>query len=88
MGVEKQVPGLQVFIISLFLTPLVAILYIYSKKNKSSQINYFYCSECSYIYPVKMNDCPICMEKGIRVKLKKYQSPHNVAELVGVINMS
>ncbi len=88
MGIEKQIGGGQVFLVSLFLTPVVALLFIYGKKNSVSKINYYHCSECNYIYPVKMSDCPICMEKGIKIKLKKYKSPHNVADVVGVLNVA
>ncbi len=88
MGIEKQIAGMQVFVISIFLTPIAALLYIYSKKNNSSQINYYHCSECNYIYPVKMSDCPICMEKGLKVKLKKYHSPYKAAQGVGVLKVA
>ena len=88
MGIERQMAGLQVFMISIFLTPLVGVFYIYSKKHKTSQINYYHCSECNYIYPVKMSDCPICMEKGVKIKLKRYKSPCKVANVVGVLNVA
>ncbi len=88
MGIEKQMVGFQVFLVSLFLTPIVALFYIYSKKNKTSRISYFYCSECNYIYPIKMTDCPICAEKGVKVKLKKYTSPYKVADVVGELSVA
>ncbi len=88
IGIEKQMIGFQVFLVSLFLTPVIALFYIYSKKNKSSQISYFHCSECNYIYPVKMTDCPICAEKGVKVKLKRYTSPYKVADVVGELSIA
>lgn len=78
MGIERQAEGFKLFVISLFLTPLVGVIYYYSKKNKSSDIQYYHCAECEYIYPVKMKHCPMCAEQGIKVKLKKYHSPYNV----------
>ncbi len=88
LGIEKQTEGLKIFFISLFLTPLVGLIYIYSKKNKTSQISYYHCHECDYIYPVKMRDCPICLEKGIKVKLKKYHSPYKANAEVGILNLT
>lgn len=82
MGIERQTEGFKIFFISLFFTPLVGFFYIYGKKNRSSHISYYHCHECNYIYPVKMRHCPICMEKGIKVRLKKYRSPYKVAEEV------
>ena len=88
LGIEKQTEGLKIFFISLFLTPLVGLIYIYSKKNKTSQISYYHCHECYYIYPVKMRDCPICLEKGVKVKLKKYQSPYKANAEVGILSLA
>lgn len=78
LGIEKQTEGLKIFLISLFLTPLIGLIYLYSRKNKSSRISYYHCHECDYIYPVKMRYCPICLEKGIKVRLKKYESPYKI----------
>ncbi|HJN06895.1 MAG TPA: hypothetical protein QF480_09790 [Bacteroidales bacterium] len=87
LGIEKQTEGLKVFLISLFLTPLVGLIYIYSKKSKSSQISYYHCHDCDYIYPVKMKNCPICLEKGVKIKLTKYVSPYKVSEEIGNLNL-
>lgn len=87
MGIEKQAEGVKIFLISLLFTPVVGLIYLYGKRNRSSQIRYYYCQECDYIYPVKMNDCPICMEKGIKVKLKKYHSPYHVADKIGDLTL-
>jgi hypothetical protein len=88
MGIEKHVSGFHVFVVSLFLTPVAALLYIYSKKSNSSQISYFHCSECDYIYPVKMDNCPICAEMGLNVKLKKYKSPYTASDVVGIYSVA
>ncbi len=88
MGIEKQAEGMKIFLISLFLTPLVGLFYLYGKKNRTSQIRYYHCHECDYIYPVKMKDCPICMEKGVRVKLRKYQSPYLIADKIGELSVA
>lgn len=88
LGIEKQTEGLRVFIISLLLTPLAGLIYVYSKKPKSSNISYFHCHDCDYIYPVKMRNCPICLEKGVKVKLKKYQSPYKISEEIGTLRLA
>ncbi len=88
LGIEKQTEGLKIFFISLFLTPLVGFIYLYGRKNKFSRISYYHCHECDYIYPVKMRHCPICMEKGVKVKLKKYQSPYNISNDIAILNFA
>ena len=88
LGIEKQSEGLKIFLISLFLTPLIGIVYIYGKKPKSSKINYYHCNDCDYIYPVKMKDCPICLEKGVKIKLKKYESPYNISEKIRILKLA
>lgn len=88
IGVGRQMAGFQVLIIGLLLTPLAALYYIYAIKRHTSQIKYYHCSECNYIYPVKMDNCPICMEKGKKVKLKKYKSPYDAAILVSELKIA
>ena len=88
LGIEKQSEGLKIFLISLFLTPLIGIVYIFGKKPKSSKINYYHCNDCDYIYPVKMKDCPICLEKGVKIKLKKYESPYNISEKIRILKLA
>jgi len=79
IGIERQIAGFHVFIVGILLTPLAALYYIYAIKRHTSKIKYYHCNECNYIYPVKMDDCPICMEEGKKIKLKKYKSPYNAA---------
>jgi len=88
LGIEKQSEGLKIFLISLLLTPLVGVVYIYGKKPKSSKINYYHCHDCDYIYPVKMTNCPICLENGVKIKLQKYQSPYNVTKEIGTLELA
>lgn len=88
LGIEKQAEGIKIFLISFFLTPLVGMAYLYSQKNKASKIRYYYCSRCDYIYPVKMSDCPVCEEEGVKVKLSKYKSPYKVASKIGELSVA
>lgn len=75
-GIERQHEGVKIFIISLLLTPLIGMAYIVLRKSNFSKVNFYYCKECDYIFPVRMKNCPICEENGFRVRLKKYDSPY------------
>jgi uncharacterized paraquat-inducible protein A len=84
-GIEKQNQGLRFFFISLLLTPIVGLLYLFSQRKKVSRIKHYYCSECDYIFPEKMRHCPICAEKGKKVRLTKYVSPYNFSKKIKTI---
>lgn len=88
LGIEKQTEGFKVFIISLLLTPVIGLIYLYSIKNKSSKIRYYYCHECDYVYPVKMSDCPICAEEGRKTKLVKYKSPYEITNNIQELSIA
>ena len=80
--IGKQSEVLKIFLISLLLTPFVAGVYLLFRKRNYTKIQYYYCSECEYIFPQKMKHCPICEENHIIVKLKKYKSPYKIAEKI------
>ena len=86
-GIEKQDQGVRIFFISLLLTPLAALLYLISQRKKVSKVNHYYCSECDYIFPEKMKYCPICKEKGMKVRLTKYISPYEFQKKIKVIQI-
>ena len=88
LGIEKQTEGLKIFLISLFFTPIVGLAYLYTKRNKASRVNYFYCHKCDYIYPVKMRDCPICAEEGEKVRLRRYHSPYDLTDKIGSLTIA
>ncbi len=88
MGIEKQAEVIKIFLISLLLTPIIGFVYLYGKKNRASQIRYYHCHDCDYIYPVKMKHCPICLENGVKVRLMKYKSPHSVADKIGELTLA
>ena len=81
VGLEKNSEGLKVFLLSLVLTPIFGLVYLLKEKRKAGNIKYYYCSECDYVYPLKMKYCPICEEKGKKVKLVKYESPYKLSEV-------
>lgn len=82
IGIGRQNEGLKIFLISLLLTPVAAGVYMLFRKKNYKKIQFYYCSECDYIFPLKIKYCPICDEKGQRVKLVKYKSPFNVSEKI------
>ena len=88
VGIEKQNQGIRFFFISLLLTPLVGILYLLSQKNNVSKVRRYYCHECDYIFPEKMRNCPICEEKGIKVRLTKYVSPYEFQEEIKTVQLA
>ncbi len=72
--------GLKILILSLVLTPLYSLFVLIKRRHHSVKIHYYYCEHCDYVYPVKLKYCPVCEEKGIKVKLIKYESPHKLTE--------
>lgn len=82
IGNEKQNEGLKIFIISILLTPLVGLFYMATKRRSYSKVNYSYCHECDYILPVKIKHCPMCEEKGQKVRLTRYVSPHDISDKI------
>ncbi len=82
IGIEKQNEGFKIFLISLVFTPIIGLFYLYGERRKATRISFYHCDDCDYIYPVKMSNCPICMEQGKKVRLKKYHSPYKVTGLI------
>lgn len=88
IGIEKQSEGFKIFIISFLLTPVAGLFYLMKERRRSSRINYYYCHECDYIFPVKMSHCPICAEQDKKVKLIKYVSPNDVTQKIGTLKLA
>ncbi len=84
IGIERQNEGLKIFIISMLLTPLAGLLFMASRKKNYVKVNYYHCKECKYIFPVKIQRCPICEENGKKVRLRRYVSPYNIADTIEV----
>lgn len=87
-GIEKQNQGIQFFFISLLLTPIVGILYLVYERKNVSKIKHYHCSECDYIFPEKMRNCPICAEKGEKVRLTKYVSPYKFPKSIKAVHLA
>lgn len=82
VGIGRQHEGLKIFLISLLLTPIVAGGYMIFRKKNYKKVQFYYCAECEYIFPLRIKHCPICEEKGIKQKLQKYKSPYKVSEKI------
>lgn len=87
-SIQKENEGLKIFLISLLLTPVTGLIYIIFKKKSYKKVHFYYCSECDYVFPVKMKYCPICEEQGKRVKLVKYNSPYKISDKIIITNFS
>ena len=79
-GIDKQSEVIKFLLINLMLTPIAGAIWIFKNRPQSKKIHYYYCEECNYVYPIKMGHCPICAEKGKKVRLKKYKSPYNFSK--------
>ena len=66
--------------LSIILTPVYLLVVNYRRK-KTSRIDYYQCKECDYIFPMKLKHCPLCEEKGVKVKLIKYENPYKLKSL-------
>lgn len=88
IGIEKQNEGIKIFIISLLLTPLAGLFYITTKKRNYKKVGYYYCHSCDYIFPVKMRHCPMCEEKGEKVKLRRYISPYKLSDKIVIADFA
>ena len=87
IGIEKQNEGLKIFIISMLLTPLAGLLFMVTRKKNYARLRYYHCEACDYIFPVKLYRCPICQEKGLSIKLHRYESPHKIARAIRAIEL-
>ena len=81
IGIEGQSQGVKIFFLTILLTPVYGIILLLKEKHKAVKIHYYYCEECNYIYPVKLKHCPVCEEKGKKVKLVKFENPYKLTKL-------
>ncbi len=81
IGIERHSEGLKIFLLSLLLTPIYGLYILVKGRHKAVKIYFYYCEECRYIYPVRLKYCPVCQEKGERIKLIKFENPHKLTNL-------
>lgn len=62
----------QLFLISIFFTPIVGAIYLITSKKQFFYYVYQYkCPKCNYYFTEKHPNCPQCEEEGYRVHLIK-----------------
>lgn len=81
VGIEMHGEGQKIFLLSFLLTPVFGLVFLIMRRRKAVAIHYYYCEKCRYIYPVKLKYCPVCQEKGEKIKLIKFENPHKLTNL-------
>jgi len=81
IGIEIPGEALKIFLSSLVLTPLYGLFILLREQNKSNKVRFYHCNHCEYVYPVKLTYCPLCEEKGLKVKLLNYENPNKLTKL-------
>lgn len=84
-GFNNYGESLKIFFISLVLTPLAGMIYLLVKKKNMNKIRFYQCSHCEYVFPIKISHCPICEEKGYKIKLTKFRSPYYVGNQIHML---
>ena len=67
---------------------IAGLYYLIRRKKNYSKMVYYHCSHCDYVFPLKMKNCPICEENGYKVKLTKYESPHEIGLKIPVVDFA
>jgi hypothetical protein len=86
--VEDPPSVVRILMLSLVFTPIYGIYLVMKQRKMTSQMKYYYCQKCDYVYPVKLSHCPICEEKGEKVKLIKYENPHKLNTLYKKLSLA
>ncbi len=72
IGGKREIGSAKAFIISLFLTPVVGIIYVsHSPRNGIVYFERYYCERCGLEFTEKSTYCPVCEKEGYKIKLKK-----------------
>ncbi len=85
--IESHEDRVKLFFLSIILTPVYALV-VNLKNKKTSRMDYYYCKECGYVFPVKLKHCPVCEENGAKVKLIEYENPHNLNSLYQKLSLT
>jgi uncharacterized C2H2 Zn-finger protein len=73
LGRKKEIGPRRLFMISLFLTPLMGLAFLVS--SQKLKINFyqernFKCERCGYIFTKEYKYCPFCKKDGVLQELK------------------
>jgi len=72
LGTYRACGGLRAFIISIFLSPVIGLIYVMSFSGRNVlKITHYRCPSCSLEYTSKYKYCPSCAKDGRKVHLER-----------------
>lgn len=72
LGAYRACGGLKAFIVSVFLTPVIGLIYVFSFTGKNVlKITHYRCPSCNLEYTRKYKYCPSCAKEGRKVHLER-----------------
>ena len=72
VGTYKTCGGMRAFLISLFLTPVIGIIFVFLSPGKSTlKIVHYRCNNCGLEYTTKHKHCPSCIKEGEKYRLER-----------------
>jgi ribosomal protein L37E len=72
LGSERICGGLKAFIVSLFFTPLIGLIYVLRSSDRNTlRIIHYRCRSCGLEYTSKHKYCPSCAKDGRSSHLEK-----------------
>jgi hypothetical protein len=74
LGRTREIGTIRLFIISLFLTPVIGLAFFLGS-NKRKMIIYkelsYKCDRCGFVFSDFHDNCPICEKEGQLIKLRE-----------------
>ncbi|MBT3301712.1 MAG: hypothetical protein HOA61_02735 [Bacteroidetes bacterium] len=72
LGKGHRLGPLQIFLVALFLTPIIAAVFILYKKKTSMiyHVNRYKCPRCHYKFDEVLTVCPLCEREGYKMDLE------------------
>ena len=74
LGEKRDIGQRRLFILSLFLTPVIGLAFLLSSQHRKLTMykeQRFKCDECGYVFSEYHDHCPICEKEGHKHKLKQ-----------------
>jgi len=69
---KSRLSFIQLLLLSLFLTPIIGLVFfIKTKKGFSYYVYQYKCPRCKYFFTENNGNCPHCEKDGYKVSLKK-----------------
>jgi len=73
LGKTREIGQRRLFMVSLFLTPILGLAFLISSSELKMKIykeESFKCERCGYVFSDSHTYCPLCEEEGIKRELK------------------